>query len=268
MNYPSNTAQTARFPKTALFVGAGAVENAWSPVIDAIRLHNGVVCDSDTATCFLAREVYKMRFFECDCSYGGAYASDFKTYFNQLKHTLCLQLQAAESRRDIRARKELRYVITNLVIPTSSLFYLVSTNWDTTVDKAAEEILADFSDSQSVKVFHLHGSSDQPETLYLPSEWSGEFYRDESEREAFGGNLRGLLERLDELEHLIVYGLSFSPLDAELTQLINAITNHEHLKSITVVDPDADIVEKRIKQALNNPRLSVIKLDPNTFSMS
>jgi hypothetical protein len=41
-------------PKTALFVGAGAVERAWDPVVAALQHFSPVVINADQASCMLA----------------------------------------------------------------------------------------------------------------------------------------------------------------------------------------------------------------------
>lgn len=48
---------------TAFIIGAGAVENAWQPVIDALQPLFAYPMDGDAAYCVLARMVYLMRFY-------------------------------------------------------------------------------------------------------------------------------------------------------------------------------------------------------------
>ncbi|WP_409415732.1 hypothetical protein [Flavobacterium sp. PS2] len=46
-----------------IIVGAGAVENAWNPVINAIKTFTDLTVDADGANGFFARLIYLLRFY-------------------------------------------------------------------------------------------------------------------------------------------------------------------------------------------------------------
>ena len=49
--------------KIVIIVGAGAVENAWVPIVNAIKVFRDQTVDIDCANCFLARLIYLLRFY-------------------------------------------------------------------------------------------------------------------------------------------------------------------------------------------------------------
>jgi hypothetical protein len=56
---------------TALIVGAGAVENAWRPVLRALQPYYDFPLTEDGANCILARLIYLLRWYACDNSETG-----------------------------------------------------------------------------------------------------------------------------------------------------------------------------------------------------
>lgn len=252
-------------PKTALFVGAGAVERAWDPVVSALQHFTPVEINADQASCMLTRSVFLSRFFS---SFIGHECVDANyDLLQKQKERLAEELMLAEQRGFIRAREDIEWVVNHLLLPRSPVFYVVSTNWDHTVDTAIKKVLSAHAGTQT-RVFHLHGSYNEPATLYLPSEISSESYREESHTQEIGGRHVGLMDTLSELEHLVVYGLSLDPLDAELTQTISTIIDSPAIKSIDILDLNPERVAGRISLLMKNPTQPRIKcIRPSDISM-
>jgi len=243
-------------PKTALFVGAGAVERAWDPVVAALQHFSPVVINADQASCMLTRSVFLSRFF-ASCTGPEGIDTSYDLLEKQ-KERLAEELKLAEKEGLIRARRDIEWVVNHLLLPRSPVFYVVSTNWDHTVDYAIENILSSNAGTQT-RVFHLHGSYSEPATLYLPSEISSEPYREMVHSQEIGGMHVGLMEALNELEHLVIYGLSLDPLDAELTQTLSTVIDSPAIKTIDILDLNPERVADRIVLLMKNPTLPNIK---------
>ena len=243
-------------PKTALFVGAGAVERAWDPIVSALQHFTPVEINADQASCMLARSVFLRRFFSSFTGPDSIHAN--YDLLEKQKERLAEELKLAEQGGIIRAREDIEWVVNQLLLPRSPVFYVVSTNWDHTVDNAIKKVLSAHAGTQT-RVFHLHGSYNEPDTLYLPSEISSEPYREKSHTQEIGGRHVGLMDALSELEHLVVYGLALDPLDAELTQTISTIIDSPAIKTIDILDLNPERVAGRIALLMKKPTLPSIK---------
>ena len=132
---------------------------------------------------------------------------------------------------------------------------LVSTNWDTVVDEAIKNIPGiKYADGDwNITTAHLHGSYLNPDTLYLPTEVTRELYRTPEEDQAIG-NLHGSIMRsLIEADKVILYGLSVSALDAELSQTLGAGLDTPNLKCVEIIDPDHENIAERINLLIKYP---------------
>ncbi|WP_423169353.1 hypothetical protein, partial [Stenotrophomonas maltophilia] len=141
----------------------------------------------------------------------------------------------------LKARKEFKAIFRKFVLAdANSEFGLVSTNWDTAIDREADEIVKYFyTNIETVKCFHIHGSVDFPESIYLPSETSHENYRTKEEHKRHGENHFLTLRFLKNANRIILYGLSLDPLDAELSQILNStFSTSSNLQEIVIINPD------------------------------
>ena len=90
-------------PVTTLIVGAGAVENAWNPVLRALQSYFDFPLTADGANCFLARAVYLLRWWS---SSPGEMAEQqlslHKTFFDKLKKDICAEIQASQERGELK----------------------------------------------------------------------------------------------------------------------------------------------------------------------
>ncbi|MBK8785314.1 MAG: hypothetical protein IPN43_02185 [Chitinophagaceae bacterium] len=240
--------------KIAIIVGAGAVENAWNPILQIFNpmMQGGV--DSDTANCIFARMIYLLRVYSD--------LSDEKSVENlknqigivqDLKILISELIQVSQTAGILKPRKEFKGIFTKFILADkNNLFGLVSTNWDTVIDKYADELVKKFYvDLDSITCFHIHGSIDDPHHLYLPSEISREKYRSTEDNDKHGYNHYATLKFLKEAHQIILYGLSLDPLDAELSQILNsAFTTSTNLREVVVINPDFKKVRNRIKSLL------------------
>ena len=109
---------------------------------------------------------------------------------------------------------------------------------------------------------HLHGSMEDPTTLYLPTEVTREKYRQEHEDRAIGTVHGDVMRALEHSDRSIVYGLSLSPHDAELCMTVAAGWDNDVLREIFIVDPNHVEIAERVFLMLKRPQIAVVGYDP------
>lgn len=207
--------------------------------------------DEDVANCLFAKHIYLLRAYSKN--------SDEKSVENlreqiesikELKDLVCDRIKHDQKLGILKARKEFRALLMKFVYSApDSTFGLVSTNWDTTIDREADEIVKKiYIDVESSKCFHIHGSVDFPDHIYLPSETSYENYRTDEENKRHGYNHFATLKFLEEANRIILYGLSLDPLDAELSQILSSTFDTSSvLQEILIINPDYKKVRNRVR---------------------
>lgn len=240
--------------KIAIITGAGAVENAWEPILKIFKPLMEDEVDADVINCHFAKLIYLLRIYSSASDKMAVENLEFeKETMKQLKDLISEHIKIYQQNGILRARKEFKDILAKFVFAAAdNLFGLVSTNWDTVIDKEADEIVKEvYVDLTSTKCFHLHGSIDSPEHLYLPSETSKENYRSKEDNDRHGYNHFATLKFLKEARQIILYGISLEPLDAELIQILNStFTTSNNLREIIIVNPDFKRIRKRIKALL------------------
>lgn len=243
--------------KVAFVFGAGAVENAWEPIIKLLQKTFPNITDADSANCFFARFIYLMRFHATGTSPDSNEAlKGMNEDFTEMKKGICLVLKYAEQNKIIKPREELGEILHKFIFSNSSNgCVFISTNWDNVVDNYINEIgECDYPiEGSDITVHHIHGSIASPNDLYFPSEVVRESYRSE-EQVLQMGSLHGTIwNTLEGCNKTILYGLSLDPLDAELSQTLVAGWSSENLKEIIIINPDHKKISKRVK-LLIDPR--------------
>ncbi|MBS1502042.1 MAG: hypothetical protein JST32_08280 [Bacteroidetes bacterium] len=157
------------------------------------------------------------------------------------------------------------------MMPKTVDFMLISTNWDTVVDNALKLFLeSNYSDGfWHMNPLHIHGSIDDESTLYLPTEVTRESYRTVKEDQAIGEIHGSIMKGLEKVERVVIYGLSLSPLDAELSQTLASGWDNKNLKDIFVIDPNHAVIAERVKILLYDPGIVKIRgLHPSDLDKS
>jgi hypothetical protein len=237
--------------KIVIIVGAGAVENVWIPIVNAIKVVTDQTVDIDGANCFFARLIYLLRF------YSKIPHTDAKRYLKisrenaeTLKNGICEEIKIAQSKGFLKPRNEFRKILRKFAFNDSkNSVGLISTNWDTVIDDDVDDLLKQiYSGRQTLKCFHIHGSIEFPEHLYLPSETTQENYRSDTENKKFGLNHAKTIQFLEQATQILIYGLSLDPLDAELSQVLaGAGYPNNQLQEIIIVNPDYERIKNRVK---------------------
>ncbi len=237
----------------ALVVGAGAVENSWNPIIRAFKKVCKWELDADGANFSFARIIYLMRF------YSQIKHPEAKENFDVMKENITIlkeqiaeELKIAQATGEIYERKAFKAVLEKFIFSNSNRFCLISTNWDTVIDNSINSYIKLNNIMHSdLKTFHIHGSINSPEHMYLPSEITNESYRTEEEDKLHGSNHASMISLLHEANTIVIYGLSLDPLDAELSQALFAGMDSKKLEKIIIVNPDHTKIAKRMLLLLN-----------------
>jgi hypothetical protein len=235
--------------KIAILVGAGAVENAWEPILSMFRPINGHETDADTANFLFAKSICALRLYSKSPK-GAKQLKEEQETVSLMKEVIGDSLKLAQKKGILKPRKEFEAILNRFVLVNpSNLFGFVSTNWDTVIDAEADRWVKEkYYDIESAKVFHIHGSIEEHEHLYLPSETTMENYRSDEENYKLGYNHFATYQFLKQANTIILYGLSLDPLDAELSLLLNgALKQNKLLREIIIINPHYQIIRKRVK---------------------
>jgi hypothetical protein len=249
---------------TVLVVGAGAVRNAWDPVLRALRHYHGFDVTPDGANSFLARLVYLLRWHATVPGPEKQHLEVFPTTYRDVCQKIRAELRLAQEKGELRVHPEFTSVVRRF-LNRGSRFAVINTNWDTVVDKALSSLLG--ADERSgVEAAHLHGSVWNDSPLYLPSELMREPYRQSNEYNFLGGLHLGAMNTLDRARRVVLYGVSISPLDAELCQTLASGWDNPTLESIEIVVPDHEVVAHRANLMLDLSRgVQVRGYDPRAL---
>lgn len=256
--------------KIAILVGAGAVENAWEPVLNCFRAINGHETDSDTANFLFAKSVCAMRLYS-KSSKGSKQLQEEQETVRMIKDVICDSLKLAQKKGLLKPRKEFTAVLDKFVLCNpNNLFGFVTTNWDTVIDAEADLWVKEkYLDIESAKVFHIHGSIEAHENIYLPSETSMENYRSDDENDKVGYAHFATYELMKEANVIILYGLSLDPLDAELSLLLDGtFASSKALREVIIVNPNYQVVRKRVNILLfRRTGIAVRCFDPKNLDI-
>lgn len=247
----------------ALIVGAGAVEQAWDPVLRALQPLYDFPLTSDGANSFMARLVYLLRWWCSDPSdLGKSEKNKHLNFLRQIREAIAHEICQSELRGSISARKELEVLFREWMLPYGNRFILLTTNWDTVVANSIQNFLReDFK--VSLNPLHIHGSAADPNTLYLPSEMTKEPYRSRAEENAIGTTHGTAWRALETAQRVVIYGLSLDPLDAELGQTLACGLSNPGIEEILIVNPNHAAVAHRINLLLDFKReIRVTGLNP------
>lgn len=256
--------------RPTLLVGAGAVENAWEPVARAIQPYCGGDTTAQGASFFLAQLVYQLRWFAgLDDDRSREALSTLKGYWVEIRTAISRELIAAQERGEIRVRAEFAQIVDQFLLATAREFLLVSTNWDLVVDKSINDLPAikDVPGTWHIFPLHVHGSVKDPATLYLPTEITREPYRQAHEDNAIGTIHGNIMRALEQSDRSVVYGLSMSPLDAELCMTVAAGWDNPVLREVVIIDPDHEAIAERVMLMLQRRyQVTVVGYHPGNLN--
>lgn len=252
--------------KTLVLVGSGALDNAWGPVTAALKSQFPSLLEGEENTAF-ANLVFQMRWGALALQRAGGDRDpqrldelktshdQTKALYTRLKADLAKRLKDASDSGSLRPRGSAQQVFTRFCKGQDAM--VITTNWDTTIE-------GPFPPSDQLGVQYLHGNVRQPTTLYLPTEAVDEPYRDLAVEGPYLDVVRKASLRAMDLiakcDRLVVYGLSISPLDAELGVVLAAGAQQRKSKfvAVVVVNPDPVPVLRRLQFFLGGQNYSTL----------
>ena len=93
----------------------------------------------------------------------------------------------------------------------------MTTNWDRTL---SEEVARRWRSADDKTVMHLHGDFREARGMVLPTKVTFEPYRAKPDVVLMSARRRAIMTALETTDRFVIYGLSMSPLDAELVQVV------------------------------------------------
>lgn len=232
----------------AMLVGAGAVKNSWQPIQRAMNDIGFIKnTSSETANSFLARLIYLLRW-----SYGMKYLNDdygfeeYKRIYNSTKSRICDQIKTSMANNELIVQDEFNFIVNKLLLSQFKKALIVNTNWDTVFEDTFNENPILKKTSKKIRALHVHGTYDNPATLYLPTEICDEPYRSSHEENFHGKTHLDFIDNLEFANVLIIYGLSLSPLDAELTQHLHVALYSSNIEQVVIIDCNPQIIIDRL----------------------
>lgn len=247
----------------ALVVGAGAVQNAWAPVLRALRPFFPFDLTADEANAFLARIIYVVRWYSTvqgTEAEDPAHLEELKELLRGLRQSIAAEVSAAERSGELRIRPEFGHIAEKFLVGSSPEVLVITTNWDCVVETVLAEHL---KHRAKVKALHVHGSASKHSTVYLPTEVVREPYRTREEEQELGGTHTRIMHALEPMRSLLFYGVSLSPLDAELGQTLASGWDTTHLEHIDIVVPDHSVVAPRVRLLLSPAPVRTMGYSPD-----
>jgi hypothetical protein len=247
-----------------LIVGSGAVQNSWQPIVRALQPYHHFPATPESVNLSLARIVYLLRWYSSTKNQEELAA--MKRLLADVRHRICEQLTEAQQHGELAVRKEFGTIVNGFILSRSTRMMLVNTNWDTAVDDALERHLRQHYDGRLNPV-HIHGSVKSENTLYLPTEVVREPYRSADEDNVLGTLHGAVMHALEDARWVVLYGISLSPLDAELVQTLAAGFSNPKLEQIDLIVPDHALVSQRVNVLLDpRHRVRVFGYDPSNLA--
>ncbi len=248
-------------PLTVFLVGTGSQIGSWAPIYAAIRRALGEGFPekqgdlpegddpilTDVTNFHLARWVAQQRTFwrlahdplEPKRAKAAAVYELIDGIEKKFKAAMSDELLRATQAGALRLRPEFIEMFKRL--PREGSVAFVTANWDTVLENWVRTW------TEKPLVQYLHGSVAAPNLMLLPGENIHEDYRPREERK----QLDAMLNKwgyFDRARRIIIYGLSLSPLDAELSILLGMGFADSIGGEIWIVNPaEGKTVQRRVQ---------------------
>lgn len=248
--------------KCALIAGAGAVENAWSPVQTVFQAYAKTLhldLESEDLNYILANEVYRTEF----CYLYAKNKKEQLRHFDSVKQQIAESIKDAEASRVIYARPFVLEALKKFTV--GHLCNVISTNWDKCLESSLKHSL--WRGCSFDCVLYLHGNYDDPKTLYLPSEKIDEPYRSKNESAALLKRHKIFWNSLVDVQRIILCGISLSVLDAELTNTLFSAAMNGNVRELFIIDSNPDPVARRLTILFNDySKIEIVGFKPDKLS--
>lgn len=260
--------------RVVLLVGAGSQLNSWEPVRRALcRVGSLDIESPDEANGILTGIVQARRYF----ALANAYLRDRNGAEHQPSAIGLAESEKAYSRACDAIRDELRIAeqgvdgirlrpefndVWNVVVGAGAQTCVMTANWDLTL---LAEMARQFPGAGDDLVMHLHGDRRDTSGFLLPSEMTFEPYGCEADIRLLTGRRRAIMTAFEDAKRAVIYGLSFAPLDAELTQVVAFGVETGAVETIEIIDPEHRRVARRLMAIIPSRRPQILGRDPSNF---
>lgn len=260
---------------TAFFFGSGSVENSWKPVIRALHKFNPRVVDQYGANIEMCRIVYlsrlhhqsfAKRFAIAPVDAGLELCQNSISRLSRIRQLISTEIAKSLSDGELSMRQEFEEIFRSFVLNTSSRFFVASTNWDSAGEnEIAEWSSHRFGKSEAFATNRIHGRYDDPDTIYMPLETYFESYFGFDKFQRHAELQLNFIDNTRLIERLVIYGLSFSPLDIELFHTLDIVVNdlngkvNDNLKEVMIIDPSPRAVFLNILPAFRSSQKIAFK---------
>ena len=227
--------------KTLLITGAGSVKNSWEPVKKALEDHykgEGIKIpanDLQYANCVLAHVVHFLR-WSYEMKGGKEVSRKARRDYLDIKKRIAEELSRAEENGGISLRPEIEQIRRSFF---TEKVRIMTTNWD--------RLLIHYAEKNECELHFFHGNHKDSDGIFLPSETTEDDYLKRCVQKRYKQRLGRAFEGLTDVHTLILYGISLSPLDAELGLLIGARFSKVKPARIVIVDINPCIVYQRLR---------------------
>jgi hypothetical protein len=253
-----------------VLIGAGAEVNAWQPIVRALNRFGGFDIESSCeANDILTQVVHNRRYFALANEYArrrnfsadapsAKGLSECEASYAKICDAIRNELQAEPSREAaIQLRPEFS-AVWNRVVKGASVC-VMTTNWDLSI---STELQRQWPDIGHDAVMHLHGDQRSAMGFVLPNEVTFEPYRNDEEIQYLNKRRRAIISTLEQAKRLVIYGLSLSPLDAELAHVLTSGIELGAVDEIDIVDPQHRRVARRLIAMIPSRRPVVVGRSP------
>lgn len=255
-----------------LFIaGSGSVDGAWTPILTALQ-RNGfsAATTRGRANLAMASLVYDARAAALLPGYDQSKPCRNVKRLGKVCMDIQEELWRAKDAASIRVRPECQAAINRFVLKPSCEFSAFTTNWDTVLDEYLASIFP-----PDPPIVHIHGivakghlstwmkppklfADDEPGRfadsgkLYLPSEISEEPYSSSREGASLRMQHAEITQALSEAAQIVIFGLSLSPLDAELLNAVRDGIIPRTVSRVTIIDLCAQEIAARLVMLLGD----------------
>lgn len=242
--------------KTLLLTGSGALENAWKPVQSAISQYSSFKnLESSYCNDFFASLVYSARAtheIKNKHPKGQLEGKNPVDALNEFKKILRYELKNYQEKGEVVLRPEFDKIIEHIIIiPYEINFNLLTTNWNTCEEVALNKYPF-FNDRRFLNLHGEFSKREQCTPFMLPAETSFEPYFEDQSLKSDLSSFNFFRDEIREATRIFIYGLSFSPLDAELAAIFSTGDVHSSTKYIDIVDCHPERVIQRLKLFIKN----------------
>jgi hypothetical protein len=251
--------------KALILAGAGASRGSWDSVVRAIQhVLPGRYVTQGNANFIFAKLISELRWLNYKLRENNKLHLNEKLHrkYTTYKGILdSLRFQIASCLEEDQKEKKIyldRKVWERIHIDHigQSKVGVATTNWDTLFEPTYH----------SDGICYLHGSIKNFENLYLPTETIEDDYRLPSESAYFSSVAAQFMNELENIDKIVIYGLSFSPLDSELGTLWTEgfAGRTMDLPEVTLLDPNPQNIVENLKYL--TPQLKIKVPDWKSFT--